>query len=219
MAIRAAIFDLDGTLLDSMGVWERVDVEFLGRRGIAVPRDYGDSIRAMNLEEGAAYTIRRFGLAETVDELTGEWLSMVEQEYRYRVGLTDYASEYLTALKRAGIRLAAATCSRMEIIAPCLERNGIFPLFDAVVTAEMAGCGKERPDIFLLAAGLLGVEPGECVVFDDALSAIRSAKAAGMTAYGVYDITSAHRREEMEKIADGYLMSLRDAPVFPTSNI
>lgn len=213
MDFTAAIFDLDGTVLDSMGVWQRVDAEFLARRGIAVPEDYGDALRAMNLMEAARYTIDRFGLDESVDVLAGEWLGMVRQEYELNVGLKDFSKVYLARLHSAGVRLGAATCSRMEIIEPCLKRNGIYDMFDTVVTAEMAGFGKERPDIFLMAACMLGAEPGECVVFDDSLSAIRTAKAAGMTVYGVYDASSAHSRAQIEAIADGYLVSLREGPM------
>lgn len=211
MEIKAAIFDLDGTLLDSMDVWERVDVEFLKKRGLRVPEGYGDAMRARGLEEAAVYTVELFGLPDSVQQVAEEWIDMVREEYALHVGLMPYARELLELYRSRGIRLAVATCSARQLVEPCLKRLGIWDFFDVICTAESVSRGKEFPDIFLLAAKLLGVEPEECAVFDDVLPAIKSAKKAGMLAVGVFEEHSRHLRGEIERIADGFVMCLRDA--------
>lgn len=212
MEFQAAIFDLDGTLLDSMEVWEQVDVDFLKKRGLPVPEGYGDAMRARGLEEAARYTIDLFGLAETVPEVAGEWLSMVRQEYAQRVGLTPGAGEYLRSLHGQGVKLAVATCSARELVEPCLRRLGIYHLFDLILTAESVSRGKEFPDMFLLASQKLGVPPERCLVFDDVLPAVKSAKAAGMQVIGVYEKHSRHKEPEIRRLSDGYIRSFQDAP-------
>lgn len=211
MDFKAAIFDLDGTLLDSMHVWEQVDVDFLRRRGLDVPAGYGDAMRARGLEEAAIYTKRLFNLPDSVESIAGEWLRMVRDAYARRVELMPGAMELLTRCKTRGIKLAVATCSARELVEPCLRRLGIWDLFDAVCTAESVSRGKEFPDIFLLAASLLGVPPERCAAFDDVLPAIRSAKAAGMWTVAVFEPHSQHHRPAIEALADRYILSLREA--------
>ncbi len=211
MDFKAAIFDLDGTLLDSMDVWEQVDVDFLRRRGLDVPAGYGDAMRARGLEEAAIYTKRLFGLPDSVERIAGEWLAMVRDAYANHVELMPGARELLTHYKTCSVKLAAATCSARELVEPCLRRLGIWDLFDAVCTAESVSRGKEFPDIFLLAASLLGVPPELCAAFDDVLPAIRSAKAAGMQAVAVFEPHSALHRPALEALADRCILTLHEA--------
>lgn len=211
MEFKAAIFDLDGTLLDSMGVWEQVDVDFLKRRDLPVPEGYADAIRARGLEETAVYTKWLFNLPDSVESIAGEWMAMVRGEYAHRVALLPWAREVLERYKCRGVKLAVATCSARELVEPCLQRLGIREYFDVVCTAESVARGKEHPDIFLLVADLLGVEPGDCAVFDDVLPAIKSAKAAGMFAVAVFEPHSRHLREEIRRAADRYITDLHEA--------
>ena len=104
---KGAIFDLDGTLLDSMRVWEDIDVAFLKKRGLEVPPDYQEAITPLGFLEAARYTIRRFGFPETPEELIQEWHQMAVDAYTYEVELKDGAAEYLRYLKEKGIRLVA----------------------------------------------------------------------------------------------------------------
>lgn len=213
MDFEAAIFDLDGTLLDSMGIWDEVDNEFLSRRGLTVPPDYVDAVSYLSLRQAAEYTITRFGLPETPEQLVQEWHGLVAHRYATQVGLLPGAREYLHALKARGVRLAVATASAKEVVVPCLEHNGILELFETVCSADEVGCGKDSPQVFQLAARRLGVAPARCVVFDDVLTALRSAKQAGMQTCGVYEANSAKYRAEIERIADRYLLSLHDGPL------
>ena len=193
MQFQGAIFDLDGTLLDSMGVWEDIDRAFLGRRGIPVPPDYMDKVAALSFPAAAVYTIERFALPETPETLMEEWSSMARDAYAHRV------------------KLAVATASSEELFIPALKRSGVYHLFDAFTTLKEVARGKGFPDIYLRAAEKLGLEPGVCAVFEDLAAGIAGAKAGGFWAVGVYDEHAAADRDRIIGMADAYLASLEEA--------
>lgn len=213
MDFNAAIFDLDGTILDSMDVWEHIDIQFLKKRNLPVPENYVTEICARSFEEAAQYTIDLFGLQETVEGIIEEWNNMAVEEYSNHVGLLPHALDYLLRLKEHGIKLAVATGLPEKLYMPCLKNNSILELFDALCSTDEVQRGKEYSDVFELAARKLGVAPEHCIVFDDVLPAIKSAKAARMLAGGIYDKYSADQRTEIERIADIYLLDFRQAPI------
>lgn len=213
MDFNAAIFDLDGTILDSMNVWEHIDIQFLKKRNLPVPENYVTEICARSFEEAAQYTIDLFGLQETVEGIIEEWNNMAVEEYSNHVGLLPHALDYLLRLKEHGIKLAVATGLPEKLYMPCLKNNSILELFDALCSTDEVQRGKEYSDVFELAAKKLGVAPEHCIVFDDVLPAIKSAKAARMLAGGIYDKYSADQRAEIERIADIYLLDFRQAPI------
>lgn len=209
----AAVFDLDGTLLHSMDVWEAIDLRLLQKRGLTAPANYVSEICTRSFEEAAQYTIDLFGLSESPGTLVQEWDEMALHEYTWNVGLQPYVREYLKALTLAGVKLAVATGLPEKLYKPCLIRNGIWEQFDAVCSTDEVRRGKEFPDVFALTSQKLGIAPSRCLVFDDTLPAIRSAKALGMLTCGVYDKYSAHNRPAIERIADCYIMDFRSAPL------
>lgn len=213
MNFQAAIFDLDGTLLNSMDVWEQIDIEFLQRRNLTATKNYVAQICARSFEEAAQYTIDLFGLNESVPAIVEEWNRMAVSKYKNDVGLMPYALDYLLRLKAEKVKLAVATGLPAELYMPCLQSNGIYELFDAICSTEQTPRGKEHPDVFLLAAKELAVSTQECIVFDDVLPAVKSAKQAGMMVYGVYDKYSEHNKAAIKAIADGYLLNFCDAPL------
>lgn len=206
----AAVFDLDGTLLNSMGVWAEVDREFLQKRGFAVPPDYQAAIKSMSLTETAEYTIARFSLPETPQSLIGEWLDMAKTAYAESVELKPYAKEYLQKLHAGGVRLAVATSSAEELFLPALERNGIKELFSAFVTAHRVGRGKDYPDVYLEAARQIGAEPEHCAVFEDVVTAIGVARKAGFFTVAVQDSFSLHEADALRAAADCYIASYKE---------
>lgn len=209
--IKGAIFDLDGTLLDSMGVWQEIDVKFLGKRGFEVPEDYLKTITPMGFARAADYTIARFGLSEKPEELIDEWYQMAKDAYGHEVGLKPHAKEYLEALKAKGVKIAAATSSAKELMEPCMRRNGIWEYFDAFVTTMEVPRGKDFPDVYLEAARRLGLEPGECAVYEDILKGIRAAKLAGCCfAVAMEEEASAHEAAELRAEADLYISDFKE---------
>ncbi len=213
MDFEAAIFDLDGTLLDSMDVWEQIDIAFLKKRNLLVPADYVTEICARSFEEAAQYTIDLFGLAESVGDIIDEWNNMAAYEYAHNIKLLPYALDYLLHLKANGIKLAVATGLPRELFLPCLENNSVLGLFDTLCSTDEVGRGKEFPDVFELAARRLQAVPQRCIVFDDVLPAIKSAKQANMIACGVYNKYSAIHRREIERLADYYVLDFKAAPL------
>lgn len=202
-----AIFDLDGTLLDSMGVWAEIDEEFLGRRGFAVPPDYMEAITPLGFRSTALYTIDRFGLTDTPEELMDEWSAMAREKYAREVMLKPGAEPLLRELKAAGIPLAVVTASSKELFTPCLERNGVLGYFDLILTTDGTGLTKNGPGIWRLAAEKLGLAPENCIIFDDAAASVIGAKEAGLQAVGVYDPLS-RGREQLMQAADLYVTGL-----------
>lgn len=215
MDFEATIFDLDGTLLNSMDVWEKIDIAFLSKRGLPVPQNYVTEICARSFEEAAQYTIELFELSESVESIIKEWNAMAAYEYAHHVRLMPYTLNYIFRLKASHIKLAVATGLPEELYKPCLVNNGVYGLFDILCSTEQVERGKECPDIFLFASGGLKIPPQKCIVFEDVLPAIKSAKQAGMITYGVYDKYSAHNELEIKAIADGYLYDFRNAPLPP----
>jgi HAD superfamily hydrolase (TIGR01509 family) len=211
--MKACIFDLDGTLLNSMNVWNDVDDEFCKKRGIVKPENYNVECSAMSFPEVAAYTIRTFNLPDTAESLMKEWHDMAIFAYENTVQLKPYAKEYLAELRKRGVKLAVATSATPKLYTPALRKYGIYDWFDAICDASEVGCGKSRPDIFFLAAKKLDVSPCDCVVFEDLLTAIKSAKSTGMTVYGVYDKESEADWEQIKKTADGVILDFRNAPM------
>lgn len=214
MEFEAAIFDLDGTLLNSMDVWEQIDIMFLRKRSLPVPSNYVTEICARSFEEAAQYTIDLFGLCETVDDIIREWNDMAAYEYAHKVKLLPYALDYLIRLKSHGIKLAVATGLPKELFLPCLKNNSVLGFFDVLCSTDEVLRGKEFPDIFELAAKRLQTIPERCIVFDDVLPAVKSAKQANMIVCGVYDKYSAHHRAEIERLADYYILDFKATP-FP----
>lgn len=202
---KGAIFDLDGTLLDSMWIWEQIDIEFLSKRGLDVAEDYLAAITPMHFYQAAEYTISRFGLPETADEIVAEWSDMALDAYRHRIGLKPYAKEYLLFLKEQGVKLSVATASSDFIYMPALERNGIYDLFDAFTSSSEAARGKGFPDVYELAAEKIGLTAKDCAVFEDIYAGVKGAKLGGFYTIGVEDKYAAHEREQIKKEADLYI--------------
>ena len=198
----AAIFDLDGTLLESMYVWRRVDEVFFENRGMVAPEDYGRALAGKSYRESAEYTIERFGFTESWQEIVDEWTSQAVFEYANNVQLKCGAREYLHLLKNCGVKLAVATALPEYLYRPCLEHLGVIDLFDALCsTDETGGRGKAKGEVYLLAAQRIGMEPGKCAVFEDVLDGLKGAIYAGMRAYAVLDECGAYFHEEMKNTA------------------
>lgn len=212
MAIKAAIFDLDGTLIDSLGVWGEIDVKFLAKRGLEVSPDYADKISAMRFEDAARYTKERYGFSDTVEEILREWNELALREYSNNIKLKPFALGYLRKLRENGYILAVATTLIELLYTPVLKNNGIYEFFDFICSTDDIEKSKEHPDIYHHAAKNLGVSPEECVVFEDVYPAIQSAKSAGMTVYAVYDKYSEKYIDEIKELSDGIIYDFKDAP-------
>lgn len=210
---KAAIFDLDGTLLDSMGAWDQIDEDFLGKRGIEVPEDFMETVAVMPYREIAKYCIKRFNLInDTPEGLMAEWTEMARDFYANNVEPKEGAVEYLQALKDSGAKLAVATSLPSELRDLAMKHAGIYDFFDTMVSVEdVNDTGKDDPAAYLLAAKRLGVEPKDCTVFEDSLLGVQSAQDAGMTAVGVADDSSAGEWMKIYAVADKAISDYSEA--------
>ncbi len=184
---QGAIFDLDGTLLDSMGVWHQIDVDFFARRGMELPPDYQGIITAMQPEKAAEYTVDRFGFDESPDSILAEWLEMAYQEYHEKLPLKPYAREYVQYLRSRGVLMCVASSSDRRLVEAALSRTGLLGDMEMVLTSAEVGCPKGTPDIYLACAGAMGLSPDECAVYEDIIQGVRGAKAGGFYTVGVYE--------------------------------
>ncbi|BDR53117.1 beta-phosphoglucomutase [Bombiscardovia nodaiensis] len=210
---KAAIFDLDGTLLDSMGIWQEIDRRFFARRQIDMPADYASAVASMQTGAIARYTIERFGLREEPQALVDEWNDDAQLLYATAVQPKPHALQYLASLKASGAKLAVATSLPPRLRQAALEHAQMTACFDHVCSVDDAqSIGKEEPTIYLLAARQLRVEPADCTVFEDLLVAVRSAHRAGMKAWAMYDESSAQDWPTIEAEADGAIYDFAQAP-------
>lgn len=184
---RGLIFDLDGTLLDSMGVWHWIDEEFFAKRGMSLPPEYQGVITAMQPFQAAVYTVERFGFQEDPADILREWLDMAYEEYHERLSLKPFVREYLEQQAALGVRMCVASASERRLVEAALVRNDIRKLVDPVLTVTEVGCEKGTPDIYLACAKQMKLAPSECAVFEDIIQGVRGAKAGGFFAVGVYE--------------------------------
>ena len=209
--MKGAIFDLDGTILDSLWIWEEIDRRFLAKRGIAMPEDYVDAVNRMEFSQAAEYTIARFGLPDALESLMSEWTAMTRDAYAHEIALKPGVKAYLESLSSRGVRLGIATSSTPELFVPALENNGILRLFSAIATTSEVPHGKDRPDVYLLAAERLGMVPSECIVFEDTLPGIRSASSAGFITAGVRDRFSENDAQAIKALSDFWIDTFESA--------
>ena len=199
------IFDLDGTLIDSNGVWVEVDKTFLERRGAPYTREYYEGVAHTILSNCAIFTKEYLHMEESCEEIIAEWMELAADKYGTQVPLKPHVKEYLDKCRDAGHRMAVFTACVPEHCRAAMARHGLEPYFERVIYAQELGVDKKSPAIFRKVAESLGVRPRECVLFDDSLSACKAAKAAGMTVVGVHDGWFSDTSVDMREVCDQYI--------------
>jgi HAD superfamily hydrolase (TIGR01509 family) len=203
--MKGAIFDIDGTLLDSMPIWNDLGARYLETLSIQTEENLGKILFPMTMEEAAEYMKAQYRLPQTADEIRQGVLGIVENFYRYEVGLKPGVETYVKGLHRKGIPMILATTGDKELATAALARLGIRKYFCDILTVSDYGTSKHEPDIYQKAAQILQVPPSECVVFEDVFYALETAKAAGFLCAGVKDAASADDWERIRTIADYWI--------------
>lgn len=191
------IFDLDGTFIDSMSVWHKVDELFFEKRGIPLPPDYKEIIKTMHFDSAARYTKDTFCLPDTVEEIIDEWRNTCMEQYKTTVRLKSGAADFIKKCKEAGLKTAFATASDDALCEAVLRANGVREYFDSKTYVNEVKTDKHKPDVYLLAAEKIGTDPTKCIVVEDILIGIKSAKSAGFTTVAMYDEASENEWGEM----------------------
>ena len=206
------IFDLDGTLVDSNGLWLEVDDEFLARRGLTVTTEYQDMVGRAIFPTAAQYTREYYHLDEDPQAIMDEWEDLARHHYTHLVPLKPGALELLELCREKGIPMALFTACRVPLCKAVLERFDLERFFDHIVFAEEIGLEKSDPRCFLRLCEIIGTKPESCTFFDDSPNNCATAQAAGVKTVGVYDHFYGHRQEELKAASAYYVSSLEEVP-------
>lgn len=206
--IEAVIFDLDGTLVDSMWMWESIDIEYLAGFGIEFPGDLQKCIEGMSFSETAVYFKKRFNLPDSLDQIKSDWNRMAWDKYLHEVPLKEGVRELLELLKARNIPAGIATSNSRELVELVINKHNINEYFCSIRTSCEVEKGKPSPDIYLLVASDLGVEPDKCLVFEDIAQGIMAGKNANMKVCAVYDEYSKHDEQNKINLSDYYVRSI-----------
>ena len=207
MKISGAIFDVDGTLLDSMSIWDTIGADYLRSIGYIPRENLNEIFKNMSLLQAAEYYRNEYGVTLRVEEIMSGVNAMLEQFYQYEAPLKPGAAELLARLRQNRVKLCIATATDRYLVEAALARCGVLSYFGEIFTCNGVGHGKDEPHIFEAALRFLGTERAETVVFDDALYAIRTAKEAGFPIAAVYD-TPEKSQTEVRALSDFYLENL-----------
>ncbi len=207
MKPQGAIFDVDGTLLDSMSIWDTIGSDYLRSIGYEPRENLNEVFKNMSLLQAAEYYRQAYGVTRSTGEIMDGVNAMLERFYRHEAPLKPGAAELLERLRQAGVRLCIATATDRYLVEAALERCGALSYFGKIFTCNEVGRGKDEPMIFEAALDFLGTQKAETVVFDDALYAVRAAKRAGFPVAAVYDVHEP-AQGELRALADFYLEDL-----------
>lgn len=210
MKISGAIFDMDGTLLDSMPIWDRVGIDYLAGLGIQARPDLPEKLLTMSMRQAANLFRAEYGVSLPPQEIIRGINARIEAFYRDTAPAKAGVREFLAALAQKGVKMCVATATDRPLAEAALRRTGLLASFSRILTCTESNAGKDRPDIFLKAQDALSTPLEQTLVVEDALHAIQTAKRAGFPVAAVYDASSRADQERIREIADYYLPSFSD---------
>jgi thiamine-phosphate pyrophosphorylase len=208
--IKGAIFDLDGTLIDSMGVWDNIAYEYLKTKGISPEKNLGDILKSMSMQQGADYVKDTYLIKETSKEIIAGINKLIARKYEEELPVKEGAIELIEELKMLDVKMCVATATDYYLANSCLKRLGIRKFIKDIYTCNDFQGGKDEPEIFEYALKQLGTNKEETYVFEDSLHAIKTAKRAGFKVVAVYDEVFTQESIDIKKVADIYIDNMRE---------
>jgi len=208
---KAVIFDLDGTLIDSMHIWRQVDQEFLGKRGIPVPQDlFAHLPQGNSYIQTAQYFKDRFQLSDSVESIMNEWTQSVCYHYEHDIDLKPGVEDVIKWLASNEIPIGMGTSNSYDLAVSALRQHNLLVYFKTVITGCLELKGKPFPDIYIKTALELNVETKDCIVIEDTLSGIRAANNAGMHSIAIYDADAEEHRNQIVAEAAYYAINYNE---------
>lgn len=209
--IEALIFDMDGTMIDSMRVWKDIDNEYIEKYNLTVPEDFHEGMEGLSYTETAEYFLKVFPtLPKTVEDLKTEWYEMALYKYSHEMELKEGLEALIRSVRARGVRIGIATSNDRKLVEACLQGMGAEDLVDTISTGCEVKKGKPAPDVYLKAASDLGVVPEKCLVFEDVPMGIMAGKNAGMKVCAVDDWFSAAQIDKKKELADYYIKNYNE---------
>ena len=204
--IKACIFDLDGTLVDSMWMWPDIDREYLNRFGIEYDDNLKNEIDGISFHETAVYFKNKFGISDSVEKICKDWEDMALDKYKYEVKEKPGCTRFLEHLKSRGIKMGIATSNNRKLVDAVLNSLNMKDFFEVITTSDEVKRGKPAPDVYLTTANLLNVEPKNCLVFEDVVAGIMAGKSAGMKVCAIEDDFTKEVRQKKKELSDYYIV-------------
>ncbi len=201
MKISGAIFDLDGTLIDSMAIWDDIAYNFLVSQGAIPKPDLRERVATMYLNESARYLVDEYNLTCTPQDFKDYTERIIEDFYVNTVPPKRDAVEFLRKLKNSGVKMCIATATERKLAVPALEHNGMLEFFDAIFSCAEIGLSKQSPEIFDRALEFLGTPKNETFVFEDSYHAVATAAKSGYNVVAISDKSAGKNEEEIKKLS------------------
>lgn len=208
--IEGAIFDMDGTLLDSMHIWDDLGARYLRSIGVTPDDNLREVLRALSLQQAAEHFIDHYGVNQTVLEITRAIYGIIANCYYHEVTEKRGVRDLLDAMRAAGVKMYVATATDRSLSQAALENNGLYEYFSGMVTCSEVGHGKDEPDIYIAARDAIGTDTAKTAVFEDALHAAQTAKDAGFIVVGVEDESALPQRDEIREASDAYTIDFSE---------
>ena len=215
---RGAVFDADGTLLDSMQVWRNLGTMYLRRQNIIPEEGLSARLWPMSFEQGCVYLAEHYALGRNAGEIQQGIMGMIEDFYRHEVTLKPGVRDFLAELRNRNIPMVIATSGDKELLMSALTRNSIAGYFLRVFTCSELSTDKRHPEIFRACAESMSLPPHNIAVFEDVLFAIETAKSAGFITFGVEDSSSANDKQRIMRTADYYISDWRKIEIEDSTN-
>lgn len=210
MRIKGAIFDLDGTLMDSMFIWDTIGADYLISRGIIPEEGLNEIFKKKSLVQAAQYYQDNYGITDSIPTIMEGVNGMIDHLYSQKITIKKGVLPLLEKFKEKGVEMCIATATDRHLVEAALKHNGIYEYFSHILTCTEIGFGKDSPEIFEKALEKLETEKTETLVFEDALHAIETAKHSGFQVVGIYDESSWEDQEKIKELSDYYTVSLEN---------